>query len=362
MTASLPLSRIGGALTATALSASLALWWRRRQRQLNTEERVYVSLAPRLRAEAETCRFWERVPASYIQRGLLDAPCAHVSMEIGGSREQALYSFTAPVTLFGRVWGELEREWPEVAIRQLLTEEDAALAEDALYLNPLGQIGRDELAVDPVRQGDEDDPCCWRTFKLAAPDHLAPIETPARAEGWRSRGGETASPLAGLLSALQFPAGTVGGIQVLVRPAPVLRQQWWAWQASRLRQLLANRGSHSQTRVQEGELGTVRQSRSRQVGPVNADALQDELARLKERLAGPLYEVCLRVWARGPQAEGEVSRLSDRLIAAARSPWNHLVVDKAGTDPAPVLGRHFPVTGRHRAHGAGAGAAAAPAQ
>jgi len=306
----------------------LARWWRQQQKRLNQVQRVRVSLAARPPEGQTACAFWERVPGSYLKRGWLDTPVQHVSMEIAGDHEQALFSFTMPAALTESLMGEVVREWPDVEIQPLAEDEMGILTDE-----------QGDVFIDPVRRAAA--PCHWQTFKLANADHLPLKTVQARSYELRQK-----QPLQGLLARMQFGKGTVGGIQVLVRPAPATSRSRWAWQATLLRRQLANRGSHSQTRVQEGEMGSVRQSTSHQYGPANADALQDELSRLKGRLAaGPLVEVCLRVWARGAQAAQEVVRLSEGLVADTRSEWNWLEAAQGGTDSETLAGRHFPASG-----------------
>lgn len=336
-----PLTRwrlVGLGLVALSSAALLLLrhLWRRQQTALNNAPQRRYSLAPRPAAERPACDFWRRAPGGYIKRGWLDMPVAHISLEIGGDQAQSFFSLVAPASLAADISGEVAREWPKVEIRPL--------ADSAADIPP-GLQG--EWLVDMPQRGGA--AWRWQTFTLKEPDYqpLHSVET---------RYGQPQPPsrLRGLLGAVdRTPAGVVSGVQLLVRPAPPSKRLSWGRRATLLRQQLANRGSHSNTRTQEGEGVSVRSATSRQYGPANADDLQRELTRITNRLAdGDLYEVCLRVWACGDQervggfdvssAERAAQRLGDALIAATRCPWNELEKERAGEDGAPVIGRHFP--------------------
>lgn len=336
-----PLARwrlLGFGLTILCLIALLLLrhLWHKRQRTINAAPLRLYSLAPRHAAtlrptrERPVCDFWRRAPGSYLRRGRLDMPERHISLEISSDHSQSLFSLAAPLALAQALCDEVIREWPQTEIRPLV---GSAAAADL----------QGEVLVDMPRRGGG--VWYWQTFKLKEPDYhpLHSVET---------RYGQPQPPsrLRGLLTAVdRAPAGVVSGIQVLVRPAPPSKYGSWGRRATLLRQQLANRGSHSNTRTQEGEGASVRQATSRQYGPVNVDELQRELTRITTRLAdGALYEVCLRVWA---FAEGDLAataaaqRLGDALIAATRCPWNELEKEAAGTDATVVVERHFPYGG-----------------
>jgi hypothetical protein len=119
------------------------------------------------------------------------------------------------------------------------------------------------------------------------------------------------------------------------RPAPRSKRWFWEWRANLIRGQMSKRGSHSQMQTDNNESGSLRRSTSQQYGPVNADQLQAELERITERLAdGPLYEVCLRVWACGEAAEAEVAGLSAALRSQLQGTWNELEVAEKGEDGA----------------------------
>ncbi|MBK8989712.1 MAG: hypothetical protein IPM39_27250 [Chloroflexi bacterium] len=324
------------------LGLSLAtLWWfyrcwQRRQTALNQAERLLYSLAPRPGPDLVTCEFWRRAPGSHLSRGRLDLPAAHISLELNGDHHQSLFSLSTPAELAQEMTTEVSKEWAKVEIRRLRTAAATISAAEA-----------GEIFVDIPHRGDlsadaADSAWRWRTLTLAQPD-FHPLRTVEIRYGMA----RPPSPVGGLLAEIEaLPVGTIGGVQVLVRPAPPSKRQAWELRANLIRRQLNNRGSHSQTQTHNNESGSLRRATSQQYGPINPDQLQAELARISERLtAGPLYEVCLRVWACGPTAEREVERVSNALISQTRSGWNHLKVDKRGTDAAPVLGRHFPASG-----------------
>lgn len=336
-----PLERwrlLGFGLAAVALLALLLLlrYWQRRQTALNEAARQLFSLAPRPGRDLKVCDFWQRAPGDYVSRGSLDLPCAHISLELGGDHHQVFFSLSTPPDIAKGILTQASQEWPKVEIRRL-----AAAAAD---ISPAEQ---NEVLVDAPRRPASAPPGAsptwrWQTLTLAQPDF-----NPLRTEDIRFGQPQHPSRVGGLLAEVEaLPVGTIGGIQLLTRPAPASKRQSWGWRANLIRRQLHNRGSHSQTRTQEGEGGSVRYATSRQYGPVNPDQLQAELTRITTRLDdGPLHEVCLRVWACGPKAESEVQRLSTAVISQTRSSWNQLAVDQKGEDAAPVIGRHFPTGG-----------------
>jgi len=336
-----PLERwrlLGFGLAAVALLALLLLlrYWQRRQAALNQAERQLYSLAPRPGRDLKVCDFWQRAPGDYVLRGSLELPCAHISLELGGDHHQVFFSLTTPPDIAKGILTQASQEWPKVEIRRL-----AAAAGE---ISPAEQ---NEVLVDAPRRPASAPPGAspiwrWQTLTLAQPDFQ-----PLRTEDIRFGQPQHPSRVGGLLAEVEaLPVGTIGGIQLLTRPAPASKRQSWGWRANLIRRQLHNRGSHSQTRQQEGEGGSVRYATSRQYGPANPDQLQAELTRITARLEdGPLHEVCLRVWACGPKAESEVQRLSTAVISQTRSSWNQLAVDQKGEDAAPVIGRHFPTGG-----------------
>lgn len=322
---------LGFALAGLSLAA-IFLWrwgWGRQQTAVNQREHICLSLAPRPGRDLVVCDFWRRVPGSYLTRGRGELPGDHLSMELGGDHSQTCFSFTLPPHLRQTIATEAAHEWPKVEIREMVRA--------AADIGP-GEAG--EVLVDLPHRGQG--PWCWQTFTLVEPDYQ-PLHTVDL------RYGQPRPPakVSGLLVAVEAtPVGMVSGIQVLVRPAPTSKRGSWTRRANLLRRQLGNRGSHSSTRTQEGEGVSVRTATSRQYGPVNVDALQADLLRLTTRLAdGPLYEVCLRVWACGTQAEAEAARLGTAVVALTRSPWNQLEVDEQGSEGEAIIGRHFPTKG-----------------
>ncbi|MGB4873447.1 MAG: hypothetical protein WBP47_25585, partial [Candidatus Promineifilaceae bacterium] len=271
----------------------------------------------------------------HVSRSHLDLPCEHISLELGGDHHQIFFSLSTPPDKAKGILTEAGAEWPKVEVRPLITtpDDDSLAADDHLVDAPRRPASAPP-GQSPVWR--------WRTLTLTQPD-FHPLRTDSTRFGEQRR----PSALGGLLTAVEMlPAGTIGGIQVLARPAPASKRAGWAWRANLIRRQLHNRGSHSQTRTQEGEGVSVRHATSRQYGPVNPDQLQAELTRLTERLeSGALLEVCLRVWACGPMAAAEVERLSTAVIVQSESAWNRLAVEQKGEDAAPVLGRHFPTGG-----------------
>jgi hypothetical protein len=336
-----PLERwrlLGFGLAAVALLCLLLLlrYWQRRQAALNQAERQLYSLAPRPGRDLKVCDFWQRAPGDYVSRSSLDLPCAHISLELGGDHHQVFFSLSTPPDIAKGMLTQASQEWPKVEIRRLA----AAAAE----ISPAEQ---NEVLVDAPRRPASAQPGAsptwrWQTLTLAQPDF-----NPLRTEDIRFGQPQHPSRVGGLLAEVEaLPVGTIGGIQLLTRPAPASKRQSWGWRANLIRRQLHNRGSHSQTRTQESETASVRHATSRQYGPANPDQLQAELARITSRLEDrSLHEVCLRVWACGPKAESEVQRLSTAVISQTRSSWNQLAVDQKGEDAAPVVGRHFPAGG-----------------
>ncbi|MBK7179566.1 MAG: type IV secretion system DNA-binding domain-containing protein [Chloroflexi bacterium] len=336
-----PLERwrlLGFGLAAVALLALLLLlrYWQRRQAALNQAERQLYSLAPRPGRDLKVCDFWQRAPGDYVSRSRLDLPCEHISLELGGDHHQVFFSLSTPPDIAKGILTQASQEWPKVEIRRL-----AAAAAD---ISPAEQ---NETLVDAPRRPASAQPGAsptwrWQTLTLAQPDFH-----PLRTEDIRFGQPQHPSRVGGLLAEVEaLPVGTIGGIQLLTRPAPASKRQSWGWRANLIRRQLHNRGSHSQTRTQEGETASVRYATSRQYGPANPDQLQAELARITSRLDDrSLHEVCLRVWACGPKAESEVQRLSTAVISQTRSSWNQLAVEQKGEDAAPVIGRHFPTGG-----------------
>lgn len=321
-----------GLMAGTAVSYLVwRWWWGRQQAKCNGAARLLFAIAPRPQPGPVVCDFWRRFPSSYLPRRWGQLPCGHVSLEIGGDSRECFFSATLPALLRQALLGNLAQEWPKSEVRPLADSD-----------TPTGDSLAGDHLLDAVRRGTG--AWRWHTFKLKEPDHhpLHRVEPPRYGQP------RLVTAVSGMLAAMHnLPAGTVGGIQVLVRPAPANKRWGWVWRINLIRRQLANRGSRSQTIVQPGENGSgARQATSQQFGPLDSDALTAELARLTQRLGEtPLYEVCLRVWARGDQAEAEARRLAQQVQGWLYGSWNQLEIAASGDTGAEVIQRRFPVDG-----------------